>query len=98
MVLLQNVSWGSMEVEYFNCVCKSPEHTISIMYDKDFTEAYLNIHLAKLPFRKRLFYAWRYLWGYQCTYGAFDEFIIDRKTNKKLIKLLEKIKTLDKAK
>ncbi len=59
------------------CQCQSPEHQIMFLWDDDENPAvYMEIHLNKLPFFKRLKYAIKYIFGYKCKYGAFDEVIL----------------------
>jgi hypothetical protein len=38
---------------------------------------YIHTHLTKRPFWERVSYGLKYIFGYQCRYGAFDEFIIN---------------------
>lgn len=59
------------------CECSSVEHQIvfSRFSDVDEKEVFASIHLIKLNFWKRLVYAIKYLFGYKCKYGAFEEFI-----------------------
>lgn len=72
--------------ELFICSCTSTEHQIVFKYDKEevYPIVYTEIHLSKLPFFHRLKYGLKYIFGYQCKYGAFDEFIFDKDDAKKL--------------
>lgn len=73
------------------CECHSKEHQIIISNDEDF--AYCSIHLNKLPFFKRLINGIKYIFGYRCKYGDFDEFLFSKEhinELKKIIKFLEK--------
>jgi hypothetical protein len=45
--------------------------------DEQHPIVYAHIHLAKRPFWQRVSYGLRYIFGRQCRYGAFDEFIFN---------------------
>jgi len=77
-------------MEYFNtgiiiCECNSIEHQLIFRKFKDEREIYLQIHLNKKPFFKRLKYAFKYLFGYKCRFGAFDEVITTKEELQKII-------------
>ena len=59
------------------CGCHSTEHQMIILYSEDdgFPMVYSHIHLNQRPFWGRLKYGIKYIFGYKCRYGAFDEFI-----------------------
>ena len=59
------------------CGCHSTEHQRIILYSEDdgFPMVYSHIHLNQRPFWGRLKYGIKYIFGYKCRYGAFDEFI-----------------------
>lgn len=69
--------------EVLICACNSPEHQLlffkveDIEYDKTWKNIYIRVHLNKRPFWSRVKYAIAYIFGHQCSFGAFDEFIID---------------------
>lgn len=44
--------------------------------DRNYSMCYIHTHLNMKPFWERLTYGIKYIFGYQCRYGAFDEFII----------------------
>jgi len=54
-----------------------------VLYDEDeidgvkYPMVYIHTHLTKRPFWERVSYGLKYIFGYQCRYGAFDEFIIN---------------------
>jgi hypothetical protein len=82
-----------METHYFECHCHSPEHTLSFHFFEDepkMLSAY--IFLSPDSFFKRIWNAIKYIFGYKCKYGHFDEFILNPKDAEKLINLLQKIK------
>ena len=89
-----------MERELIVCVCHSTEHQMVVNYSEDeytdgtkFHTVYIHTHLNKRPFWQRLKYGIKYIFGYQCRYGAFDEFIInpsDADKLKDIVKYLKK--------
>jgi hypothetical protein len=78
-----------LKSDYYSCSCSSPEHVVTFTWwHKDDDALNMNIHLAKHPFYKRVVNAIKYVFGYSCQYGHFDEFLIDRDTAKKMTKML----------
>ena len=86
--------------EIIICECHSTQHQYIFLYDEDKDKdgnitdrtVYIHTHLNKQPFFKRIWIAIRYIFGYQCRYGAFDEFIIkpsDVDKFKNIVKFLE---------
>lgn len=51
-------------------------------------ELYLTTFLSANPFLTRVKNAIRYIFGYKCLYGHFDETIIDVREAKKLVEFL----------
>jgi hypothetical protein len=82
------------------CACHSTEHQMVISYSEDiidwvrYPEVYLHIHLKQKSFWLRVRYAIKYIFGYQCRYGAFDEMIIDKKDVDKFKKIVEHLESL----
>lgn len=77
------------QTELFLCECHSPEHQFIVSYwDDDDGEVYVEIHLNKKPFWKRLKYAIMYIFGHQCKYGAFDEIILSPDDAERLQKVV----------
>lgn len=86
--------------DIFICECHSTEHQMVVNYSEDespngvkYPTVYIHTHLNKRPFWKRLKYGIKYIFGYQCMYGAFDEFIVnptDVDKLKDIIKYLKK--------
>lgn len=81
------------------CDCHSTEHQIVLHYSEDeyddgkvYPMCYAHIHLNKRPFWERVKYGIKYIFGYQCRYGAFDEFIFNPKDSEKLEKLVKYLK------
>ena len=69
-----------MEKELFICDCCKTEHMIMFNYDKgeNYKFVYAHIHLTKRSFFGRLKYAFKYIFGYKCRYGAFEELVISK--------------------
>ena len=61
------------------CDCHSTEHQMVFFYsdDDNIPLVYVHTHLNKKPFLERLKYGIKYIFGYKCRYGAFDEFIFN---------------------
>ena len=81
------------------CSCHSTEHQLVILYEEDeltngvtYPMAYFHIHLNKRPFWERVGYGLRYIFGRQCKYGAFDEFIFNPEDGDKLQELVNYLK------
>jgi hypothetical protein len=75
------------------CNCSSHEHQIIIEHNKEDNLAYCYIHMTKYNFWKRLKYGLKYIFGYTCKYGHFEEFIFKSEHSKQLkdiTELLEK--------
>jgi hypothetical protein len=86
-MIIQNTP-NSISTEVVICKCSSSEHQIIIRTfenDED-DEIYLDVHLASLPFLKRVKYAFKYIFGYKSKYGAWDEFILSKTEFKNKIK------------
>lgn len=58
------------------CQRSSPEHQIQFMYNDSDSEIAMYIHLSPLPFFKRLWHGIKYIFGYRCKYGDFDEVLL----------------------
>ena len=61
--------------EIFVCDCSSREHQIVFEYDIDDNMVYSHIHLTNYGFWGRLKKGLRYIFGYKCCYGHWDEFV-----------------------
>lgn len=58
------------------CECSSREHQIIIQQDTDDNLIYCHIHLVKDGFWRRLKAGLKYIFGYKCKYGQWEEFIL----------------------
>ena len=81
------------------CDCHSSDHQILLMYSEDeyptgetFPTCYAHIHLNRRPFWERVKYGIKYIFGYRCRYGAFDEFLFNPDDVEKLEKLVKYLK------
>lgn len=77
------------------CQCSSMEHHFSFVWweDKDLEgEVYMEIHLSKLSFWDRLKHGIKYIFGYRCMFGEFDEIILKKEDVNKLEKVVEFLK------
>jgi len=84
----------SKRVELLICSCSSKEHQIIIDNDED--EVYVSVHLVHRSFFKRLIYGIKYIFGYKCRYGNFEEFILDKSHIKQLERVIFNIKNNEK--
>jgi len=65
------------------CACSSNEHQISLESDEceGVKDLYLAFHLAQAkPWYRRIVNAIKYVFGYRCKYGDFDEFLFTIET------------------
>jgi hypothetical protein len=80
------------ETEILLCHCHSSEHQILVLYNEEDKELYLEIHLAERSFWKRLKYGLKYIFGYHCKYGHWDEFIFNENDADKLQAMADALK------
>ena len=78
-----------MEEELFICTCHSLEHQVIFWKDNDDGEVYINVHLSKHGFFRRLVHGIKYIFGYSSRYGNWDEFIFKPEDLKKLKEFLD---------
>jgi hypothetical protein len=67
-----------MKRTLFTCRCYSIEHSFIVSADKD--ELFIEVHLAALPFWKRLWHALNYVIGRKSKWGDFEEILLDPAT------------------
>ena len=79
--------------ELIICACHSPEHQIIFRTVEGWNEVFMAIHLTKMPFFKRLWHGIKYIFGYKCMFGDFDEVIISPDDVEKFEKVVEWLKT-----
>lgn len=71
-----------MEDKILICDCSSVEHQMVLRFDdnKDLGRmVYVKIHLVPLVWYKRLWRGLKYIFGYKCCYGNFEEMILSSK-------------------
>ena len=75
------------------CDCSSAEHQLIVSWDNDDNEVYVRVHLANCyGFWRRLWHALKYVFGYKCRYGAFDEIILRKEDSENLQKVVDHLK------
>lgn len=85
------INYPERDHKFFICQCESPEHVLHFVHDQDYDELYVYVHLTKDRFFKRLWNAIKYVFGHQCKYGAFDEFIFNRTSTDVMLKYFKKM-------
>ena len=75
-----------MDINYIECACYSPDHTMRFHIEDD--TIYLTVHLTPDSFYDRLKKGIKYILGYTSRYGHFDEFIIRKDQQSKLLEIL----------
>jgi hypothetical protein len=78
--------------ELIICACHNTEHQMIIGSVSGWDEIFVSFHLKKLPFLKRLVHGIKYIFGYKCRYGDFDEMLIRPEDAGKLEKAVEWLK------
>jgi hypothetical protein len=71
-----------MKDEIIICDCSSAEHQIVLRFDDDKDlgrMVFVEIHLVPLVWYKRLWMGIKYIFGYKCCYGNFEEMILSPK-------------------
>jgi hypothetical protein len=72
--------------EKFSCACHSGEHRVEFAYDSDML--YFTIHLTGISFWQRVSHALKYIFGYKCKYGNWDQVLLSDEQVKKLSELI----------
>jgi len=80
-----------MKTKYIECACYSSEHTLKFTYFPDEKELCVTTFLAHRPFLKRVINGLKYIFGYKCEYGHFDETILEEEKIKELQDFLSKL-------
>lgn len=83
-----------MQQEYFECSCYSTEHTLKFIFDDDpdFPNLYVHVFLSEEPWYRRILKAIKYVFGYKCRYGHFDEFVMRHEDCDRFISIVQKYK------
>jgi hypothetical protein len=98
---MKKISYESHDI--LICECYSTEHQMVVNYSEDeYSDGtknnmvYIHTHLNKKPFWKRIIYGIKYIFGYKCRYGAFDEFIVNPKDADKIQEIVNYLKKIEK--
>lgn len=79
--------------ELFICQCSNTEHQLIFSYFPDDKEVYVAVHLTpEYNIWKRIWMAIKYIFGYKCRYGHFDEFIFKKSDAGRLQKVVNFLK------
>jgi len=83
--------------KFIECDCYSSDHIFKFSYFEDEPEIYLTVHLSShRGFFGRLKRAFKYLMGYKCRYGNWDEVVMDKDKAQDLAKfLLDNVKRIE---
>lgn len=82
-----------MENELLICQCENIEHQLIFSYFPEDNEVYLSIHLVpEYSIWKRIKNAIKYIFGYRCMYGHFDEFIFKKEDSDKLQSVVDHLR------
>jgi len=74
-----------METVFVKCTCGSPDHVVMIVLDHEDKEAFIQVQLSQHNnFFKRIILAVKYIFGYKCQYGHWDETLLDQAKIKEL--------------
>jgi hypothetical protein len=67
--------------ELLICSCGSLEHQIFFWQELEekYPPIYAEVYLCERNFFRRLVYGIKYIFGYKCRYGAWEEFLFDDK-------------------
>lgn len=85
--------YNGFEEYYFSCECSTDEHTIRFTYDKEDGDLYMSVFLHhRNAWYQRIWIALKYVFGYKCKYGHFDNTLVRKDDAGRLIALLEKFR------
>lgn len=77
------------------CDCNSTEHQIVVYPDVEDRMLYLHIHLTSYGFWRRLKAGLKYIFGYKCKFGHWEEFILSEKHSEDISNILKIISNRD---
>jgi len=83
------------------CACHSTEHQLILkpwVEDNGEHIVFVEVHLTKYSFWKRLVHGIKYIFGYKCKYGAWDEVLFDKHHVEQLEDLVNFLKDKSNAK
>lgn len=80
-----------MKNDLFICECSSMEHQFVVSFDcdKEWNDyIYVHVHLSSNSLFERLIRSIKYIFGYKCKYGCFEEVLLDKVQTRTLIDVL----------
>lgn len=89
-----------MKDEIIICDCSSAEHQLVLRFDDDKDlgrQVFVEIHLVPLVWYKRLWLGIKYIFGYKCCYGNFEEMILSPKHARQIYGLYRFLRERDRS-
>jgi len=80
-----------MKPEIMVCQCSSMEHHVAYWIDGEDGQVYMNVYLSPLPFLQRVWAALKYIFGYRCKYGHWEEFVLGEEHVEDLLKIAKSL-------
>ena len=89
-----------MKNELFICECQNIEHQLIFSYFEDDEEkdVFVSVHLTPDRWYRRIVNGIKYIFGYKCCYGHFDEFIFKKEDADRLQGVVDLLKSSQKSK
>jgi len=81
-----------MKPEIMICQCSSTEHQVVYWVDEEDSQVYMSVYLSPLPLIERVVAAIKYIFGYKCRYGHWEEFVLCEEHQEDLLKIAESLK------
>ncbi len=81
-----------MKPEIMICQCSSTEHQVVYWVDEEDSQVYVSVFLSPLPLIERIGAAIKYIFGYKCRYGHWEEFVLGEEHREDLVKIAESLK------
>ena len=83
----------NLDTDLILCDCMSSEHQIMFTYNEDEKEIYMSVHLFNYrSFFNRIWIALKYIFGYKCRFGHFDEVLLNSEDAEKFLKIYNFLK------
>ena len=78
--------------EFFECACGGDEHTLRFIVDTKDKELYASVYLNNYrSIWQRVWVAVKYVFGYKCKYGHWDNWILNPEDAVRLKQMLERM-------
>jgi hypothetical protein len=81
-----------MTADFLVCACYSDEHTLRFTYDLETNDFWTSVYLNPKPWYKRVWVALKYVFGYQCKYGAWDCFLLNPQDADRMIATMTRVR------